>query len=119
LTKSGKPEEPLAYNEEKLAFGYVSYCVTQQMTEPTNSPHVRGVAIYIPKLLDIPSVSIRIVSHAGSALLMVYSVKINEDVGGYMQIAIEAQTLPPGANPATGLHYCNIVAIGRPVSAAA
>jgi hypothetical protein len=50
---------------------------------------------------------------------MVYSVKINEDVGGYMQIAIEAQTLPPGANPATGLHYCNIVAIGKPLSAAA
>ena len=42
-------------------------------------------------------------------------MKINENVGGYMQIAIAAQTLPPGAEPATGVHFCNIVAIGKPI----
>jgi hypothetical protein len=110
-----KPEEPLVYGEEKLAFGYTSYSVTQKMTEPTGSPHVRGVAIYIPKLKDIPNLSVRIISSAGSALLTVYSVKINEDVAGYMQIAIEAQSLPPGAHPASGVHHCNILAIGKPV----
>lgn len=109
-----KPEEPLTYDEEKLPFGCVSYTVTQQMTKPEDADHVRGCAIYIPQLTDIPSLSIRIVSHAGSALLRVSSVKINENVGGYMQIAIAAQTLPPGAEPATGVHYCNLVAIGKP-----
>ncbi len=85
------------------------------MSEPTGSPHVRGVAFYIDRLYDTPTVSIRIVSSAGSALLAVYSLKINEDVAGYTQIAIEAQTLPPGG-PATGDYFCNIVAIGRPVA---
>ena len=115
MSNPSKPEEPLAYDEEPLPFGYVSYSVLQKMTEPTGGPHVRQVAIYIPRLLDIPSVSIRIVSHAGSALLRVSSMKINENVGGYMQIAIAAQTLPPGAEPATGVHFCNIVAIGKPI----
>ena len=111
-----KPEEPFAYDEEPLPHGYVSYSVTQRMTEPTGSPHVRGVAIYIPMQQETPSVSVRIISHEGSALLMVSSLKINDDVAGYMQIAIAAQTLTPGQH-ATGVHFCNIVAIGKPITA--
>ncbi len=107
-----KPEEPLAYNEEPLPNGYVSYSVTQKMSMPTGSPHVRSVAIYIPKQKDVPSVSVQIIDFAAAALLMVTSLKINEDVAGYMQIAIAAQALPGGT--AAGEHYCNIVAIGKP-----
>jgi hypothetical protein len=112
-----KPEEPLSYGEEPLPNGYVSYSVTQKMSMPTGSPGVRSVAIYIPKQKDIPSVSVRIISSAAATLLMVTSVKINEDVAGYMQIAIAAQGIPPGTSSgAAGQHYCNIVAIGKPLA---
>ena len=118
-----KPEEPLAYDEEKLPQGYVSYSVTQVMKEPTDSHHVRGVAIYIPHLHEVPSLSVRIIADERASPVMITSVKINENVGGYMQIAVAVQTLPPppGApppqpTPVIGVHYCNIVAIGRPVA---
>ena len=117
MTTKSKPEEPLLYDEEPLAFGRTSYSVTQQMTEPDNSPHVRGVAIYIPPQTGIPHISIRIVSSAGSVPLVIYALKVNENAGGWMQIAIEAQALPPADN-AAGVHYCNIVAIGTPAASA-
>ena len=65
------------------------------------------------ELDDAPSVSIRILSDLGSTPLMVTSLKVNEDVSGFTQVAVAAQTLPPGG-AATGKHYCNLVAIGRP-----
>ena len=118
-----KPIEQPLYDEEPLPFDCVSYSVTQKMIEPTGSPHVRSVSIYIPQLTGIPSVSIRIISQAdptlpppkaGPALLRVSSLKIDNNVSGSMPITIAAQTLPPGTSPATGIHYCNIVAIGKP-----
>ena len=117
MTTISKPEEPLLYDEEPLPFGQTSYSVTQQMTEPDCAPHVRGVAIYLPLQTAVPAISIRIVSSAGSVPLVIYALKINENVGGWMQIAIEAQALPPADN-AAGVHYCNIVAIGTPAPSA-
>ncbi len=113
---STPPEIPLYCNEEQLPDGFVSYCAAQKMSEPTGSPHVRSVAIYIPKLKECPTVSVRIITHAAGALLTVTSLKINLDVGGYTQIAIAAGPLPPphGGATAAGVHYCNIVAIGKP-----
>lgn len=111
-----KPEEPLHCHEELLPDGYVSYSVTQVMSEPTGSHHVRAVAIYIPRLREVPSLSVRIIADASASPVMVTSVKIDENVGGYMQIAVAAQTLPPGAPPVVGVHHCNIVAIGQPVA---
>lgn len=108
---AGLPEKPLAYCVEHVAFGKTSFSITHEMTTPTGSPHVRGAAFYLPRLTDIPSLSTRIISHAGSALLIITSVKINEDVGGWMQIAIAAQSFD--GSPAHGKHFCNIVAIGR------
>ncbi len=35
-----------------------------------------------------------------------------------MQIAVAAQSLTQGQN-ATGVHYCNVIAIGKPVAAIA
>mgnify|MGYP000512918537 CR=1 FL=1 len=110
-----RPEMPLACHVEPLPRGFASYSLTQKMIEPTGSPHVRSVAIYLPRMQDIPNLSVRIISSAASALLMVTSLKINEDVGGYMQIAVAAQSLMGG--PATGVHHCNIVAIGKPMAA--
>jgi hypothetical protein len=110
-----RPEMPLACNVEPLPNGYVSVCITQKMIEPTGSPHVRGVAIYLPQMQDIPNLSVRIISSAASALLMVTSLKINENVGGYMQVAVAAQGVSGG--PATGVHHCNIIAIGKPLAA--
>ena len=83
------------------------------MTMPDDAPHVRGVAIYIPKLLETPTVSVQIVTNEGGARMMVTSLKINLDVSGYTQIAVAAQVIPPGTD-AAGVHHCNIVAIGKP-----
>ena len=44
--------------------------------------------------------------------LVVYSLKIADNVGGMTQIAIEANTLD--GKPAKGIHHCNIVVIGSP-----
>jgi hypothetical protein len=114
-----KPEKPLQYDEEPLPHGYVSYSVTQLMGVPTGGYHVRQAAIYIPQQHGIPGLSVRIIADASASPLMISSVKINENVGGYMQIAIAAQTLPKGSDtapPVVGSHHCNIVAIGRPIS---
>ena len=107
----GLPEKPLAYCVEHVAFGKTSFSITHELTMPTGSPHVRGAAVYLPPMVDMPSISIRIVSHAGSALLTITSVKVNENVSGWLQIAIAAQTFD--ASPANGKHFCNIVAIGQ------
>lgn len=106
----GLPETPLIYCVEPLAFGKASFSLLQKLTVPTGSPHVRGAAFYIPRLVDVPSISIRIISHAGSALLAITSVKVNDNVSGWMQIAVQLQTLDN--SPAHGTHFCNIVAIG-------
>ncbi len=111
---TGKPEAPIACHEEPLPSGYRSYSVLQEMTMPDGSDHVRGCAIYLPRMVGVPNVSVRIVSHEGSALLHVTSFKMNDNVGGWLQIAVAAQSLPPGAHPATGVHYCNLVVIGKP-----
>lgn len=111
----GLPETPLIYCVEPLAFGKTSFSLLQRLTVPTGSPHVRGAAFYIPRLVDVPSNSFRIVSHAGSALLAITSVKVNDGVSGWMQIAVQAQTLD--GSPAHGTHFCNIVAIGTELSA--
>lgn len=116
ISTKKRPEDPLVYNEEKLPHGNVGYSVTQVMSEPIGSPHVRGVAIYIPRLRELPNLTIRIIGNEGSSPLMVSSLKINEDVGGYMQIAIQAQILPLGASRVVGSHHCNIVAIGHPLA---
>lgn len=108
-----RPERPLACHVDALPDGLVSYALTQEMTQPDNSPHVRSVAIYLPLMEQVPTVTARIISDANAALLMITSLKINHDVGGYLQVAIAAQTLF-GAKPAVGTHYCNIVAIGKP-----
>jgi hypothetical protein len=109
-----RPEKPFACHVESLPRGLFSYSFTQRMTQPNGSLHVRSVAIYLPRMLDIPNVSVRIISSAGAALLMVTSLKINEDVGGYMQVAVAAQSLD--GQPAAGVHHCNIVAIGKPLA---
>jgi hypothetical protein len=108
-----RPEDQHAYNPEPLPNGYVSYSVTEKMIMPDGSPGVRSCSLYIPKQKDVPSVSIRIITHQGGALLMVTSLKIGLDVSGLTQITIAAQPVHPDI-PATGVHYCNIVAIGKP-----
>jgi hypothetical protein len=113
---TGKPEEPLIYQEEPLPNGYVSYSVTQQMLPPSTGPNVRGCAIYIPRQQDVPGISVSIVSSEAATQMAVYSLKVNEDVAGFMQIAIEAQPIL-NSESAAGLHYCNLVAIGRPLAA--
>jgi hypothetical protein len=110
------PEEPLAYHEDKLDWERMSYCVTQELREPTDSPHVRAASMYVPHLEDVPSVSVRIISDPGSTPLMVSSLKINKDVAGYTQITVAAQTRPPAGGPVKGAHYCNIIAIGKTTS---
>ena len=108
---AGLPEKPLAYCVEHVAFGKTSFSITQEMTTPQSSPHERGAAFYLPHMVDMPSISVRIVSHAGSALLTITSVKVNENVSGWLQIAVAAQTFD--GSPASGKHFCNIVAIGQ------
>ena len=111
-----KPEEPLIYNEEPLFDGYVSYSVTQQMLPPSTGPNVRGCAIYIPLQKEMPGISLSIVTSDGGALMAVTSLKINENVSGFMQIGVAAQPIL-NKDSAAGLHYCNLVAIGKPLAA--
>ena len=51
--------------------------------------------MYIPNQKDVPSVSIRIITHEGGALLMVTSLKIGLDVSDLTQITIAAQPVHP------------------------
>jgi hypothetical protein len=103
-------------HSDPATHGHVSFCATGEMTTPTNSPHVRGIEFRIPRLRNCPSVSVQIVHSVGAPPLVVYACKINDNVGGMTQIAIEAQTLED--QPAAGLYHCNIVAIGIPSPAA-
>ncbi|MDE2364751.1 MAG: hypothetical protein KGM42_18905 [Hyphomicrobiales bacterium] len=99
--------------EEQLAFGGRSYSATGRMTTPDGSPHVKSMEFRLPRLGGCPSVSCQIVPHQGAKPLAAYSLKINDNVSGQTQIAIEAQTLDGGA--AHGDHDCNIVAVFAPV----
>ena len=101
--------------QEPIVFGQVkaSYSSTGKMSMPDGSPHVRGIEFRIPRLNACPSVSCQILGDEDACLLVVYSLKINDNVDNMMQIAIEAQTLDD--KPAKGIHYCNIVVIGSPL----
>lgn len=89
------------------------YCATGRMTEPTASPHVRGIEFRLPRFEAPPGVSVQIAASAAASLLAVYSVKVNDNIGGQTQVAIEAQTIAGG--PASGVYHCTIVVTGVPL----
>ncbi|MCC0003685.1 MAG: hypothetical protein H6872_00475 [Methylobacteriaceae bacterium] len=97
--------------------GYVEnptvYCATGQMSEPTGSPHVRGVEFRLPRFRQAPVVSLQITAPHGSSMLGIYAVKVNDNVSGQTQVAVEAQTIKGG--PAHGEHFCSIVVTGFPL----
>jgi hypothetical protein len=97
--------------------GYASdptvYCATGLMTEPTTAPHVRGIEFRLPRFKQAPIVSVQITAAVGSSLLAIYSLKVNDNVGGQTQVAIEAQTILGG--PASGEHHCTIIVTGLPL----
>lgn len=99
---------------DPVEFGGISYCSTGEMITPAGSPHVKAIEFRIPRLKVCPSVSHQIVGGKDASPLVIYAVKINDNVGGMTQIAIEAQTLD--GKPAAGTHRCNIVAIDAPQS---
>jgi hypothetical protein len=89
------------------------YCATGLMTQPTGSPHVRGIEFRLPRFKDPPAVSVQIAASVGASMLSVYALKVNDNVSGQTQVAIEAQTIVGG--PANGTHYCTIVVTGLPL----
>lgn len=89
------------------------YCSTGKMGEPDESPHVRQIEFRLPRLKEAPIVSVQITAPHGSSMLGLYSVKVNDNVGGQTQVAVAAQTIRGG--PAHGEHYCSIVVTGFPV----
>ena len=97
--------------------GYVNnptvYCANGVMAEPTGAPHVRGIEFRLPRFRQAPTVSLQIVAPHGSSMLAVYSVKVNDNVGGQTQVAIEAQTVLGG--PAQGEHHCAVIVTGEPL----
>ncbi len=101
---------PYQYNP--VAFGNASYCSTGTMAMPTGSFDVRSIGFRIPRFTAMPSVSVRIIGDEDASPLTVYALKINDNVGGMTQIAIEAQTLD--GEPAAGTHICNVMAVGPP-----
>jgi len=100
------------YTYDPVAFGNVSYCSTGTMSMPTGSFDVRSIEFRIPRFTAVPSVCVRIIGDKDASPLKVYALKINDNVGGMTQIAIEAQTLD--GKPAAGTHLCNIMAVGPP-----
>lgn len=99
------------YCVEKIAFDNISCSSKAEMERNKKEPHVKQIEFRIPRFKACPSVSVQIVGHVGASLLAVYSLKINDCVrSGVTQIAIEAQTIHGGK--ATGVHHCNIIAIG-------
>jgi hypothetical protein len=99
---------------DRIAFGNVSYCSTGKMSMPDGSFHVRGMEFRIPRFKSVPSVSCQIIGEKDACPLVVYALKINDNVAGMTQIAIEAQTLD--GKPASGVHHCNILVIGSPLT---
>ena len=95
------------------AVNHTVYCSHGQMGEPTGSPHVRGIEFRLPRFIRAPVVSAEILGAPGSSMLAAYSVKVNDNVSGSTQVAIEAQTIFGG--PAAGQHYCSIVVKGIPM----
>lgn len=89
------------------------YCATGKMSEPTGSHHVRGIEFRLPRFKQAPVVSLQITAPHGSSMLGVYAVKVNDNVSGQTQVAIQAQTIKGG--PAQGEHYCSIVVTGIPL----
>ena len=88
-------------------------CATGIMSEPTGSPHVRGIEFRLPRFKQSPTVSVQITAPHGSSMLAVYSLKINDNISGQTQVAIEAQTIKGG--PAQGEHHCTIIVTGIPL----
>jgi hypothetical protein len=101
------------YTENPIEFANVSYCSTGKMVMPQESPHVRSIEFRIPRFKSAPSVSSQIVGDRDASALVVYALKIADDVDGMTQISVEAQTLD--GKPAKGVHHCNIVVIGSPL----
>jgi hypothetical protein len=89
------------------------YCATGIMAEPTGSPHVRGIEFRLARFKHAPVVSVEIAATLGASLLSVYSVKVNDNIAGQTQVAIEAQTIMGG--PAEGDHYATIIVTGFPL----
>ena len=87
-------------------------CATHEMSGAGDSTHVRNAEFHLPRFAQAPTVSVQVTALPGSSVLVVYSVKINDNIG-HTQIAIEAQTVPGG--PAEGTHYCTIIATGMPL----
>jgi hypothetical protein len=79
--------------QDPVTFGKVSYCSTGKMSMPRGFSHVRGIEFRIPRLNECPSVNCQIVGGDDASSLVIYSFKINDNVDGMTQIAIEAQTL--------------------------
>lgn len=97
---SGFPTNPTVYTSVGL------------MSMPDNSPHVRGIEFRLPRFKSAPTVSAQIIAPHGSSMLALYAVKVNDNVSGQTQVAIEAQTIRGG--PAHGEHFCMITVIGQP-----
>jgi hypothetical protein len=89
------------------------YCATGLMTMPTGSPHVRGIEFRLPRFKEPPGVSVQIAASVGASMLSVYALKVNDNVGGQTQVAIEAQTIVGG--PASGTYHCTIIVTGLPL----
>lgn len=101
------------YQTEPVTFGKSSYSSFVEMGIPDGSPHVRGAEFRLPRFSDTPGVSVQIVASQGAIPIAVHSLKINDNVGGSTQIAVQAQTISGG--PAAGRYWCSIVAIATPL----
>ena len=86
------------------------FCSTGVMSEPTGSPNVRGVEFRLPRFKQAPVVSVQVSASIGSAMLSVYATKVNDNVAGQTQVAIEAATVSGGQ--AAGDYYCTIIVTG-------
>jgi hypothetical protein len=89
------------------------YSSMGKMAEPTGSPHVRAIEFRLPRFKTAPTVSMQITAPHGSSMMAVSSVKVNDNVSGQTQVAIQAQTIRGG--PAQGEHYCTITVSGTPL----
>lgn len=98
---------------DPATFGKVSHCSTCAMVVPDGSPHVRSAEFRLPRFSDTPSVSVQIVRSEGATPLTPYALKINDDVAGSTQIAVQAQSVD--GQPAAGRYWCSIVAIATPL----
>lgn len=106
---------PPVHGPDAILFGGLSYSSVGTMGPSNRGTHVKHIEFRFPRFHVTPQVSLQIIGGQSATPIAVYSLKMNDNVDGQTQIAVEAQTLGNDSNgkpvPAQGTYHCNIVVL--------